>query len=87
MRDLARVYAFAGKPDRAMLLCGAAEAILDSVGVPIPRAEGVLHNLLKEPKWQEVYAQGRKLTPEQAITYALDDNEDLVMAMEAGRNQ
>lgn len=70
-----------GRLDRAARLFGAAEAQLDAVAVRIyfptcpadyDRAICSSHALLDPAKW----ADGRALSPDQAIAYALDFNND-----------
>jgi predicted ATPase/DNA-binding SARP family transcriptional activator/DNA-binding CsgD family transcriptional regulator len=74
------------RPDRAARLWGAAEALREAIGMdlsPFDRAhsryEERLANarsLMDEESWGAAWAQGRAMSPEEAIEYALSEGED-----------
>jgi predicted ATPase/DNA-binding SARP family transcriptional activator/DNA-binding CsgD family transcriptional regulator len=82
---VAGVASSQGRPARAARLWGAAEALQEDVGLllsPFHHShydyEGHLataRSLLDEAAWQAAWAQGRAMTPEQAIEYALGTEE------------
>jgi tetratricopeptide (TPR) repeat protein len=71
------------EPHRVARLLGAAEALLDTAGVPLyATADGELHrdtaNLVREELGEEAWLmardEGREMTFEQAVAYALEAN-------------
>jgi predicted ATPase/DNA-binding SARP family transcriptional activator len=80
LRDLAQTDYDQGRPERAAQLLGAAEAIRESLGAPIPlalRADynalvSVIQANLGESVFTRAWAAGRALTPEQAVALALN---------------
>jgi hypothetical protein len=68
---------------RAARLLGAAAALRDTTGPPVPpidQAEreqhvSALRAALGEPAFAAAWAEGRRLTPEQAIHVALEEDE------------
>jgi predicted ATPase/DNA-binding SARP family transcriptional activator len=76
---LAAVLAFTGQPDPAARLLGAAEALRESVGVDLAPAERETHEAtaaairasLGEERFGTAWREGRELTLDDAIAYAL----------------
>jgi len=78
--------AFAGltakesRPEQAALLWGAAEALREEIEAPLPPNEreryhhevAVVRQVLGAEKFSTAWAQGRAMTMEQAIAYALE---------------
>lgn len=70
-----------GKPQRAAYLLGATEILRESMGAPLPpvnKAEydetvAAVRDKLGEQAYQAAWAQGRTMTLEQAIAYALEE--------------
>jgi hypothetical protein len=80
MQALATVEEKRDEPHRTACLLGAAEALLDEVGVPLyATADGELHRdtaqivreELGEEAWLTARDEGRGMTFEQAVAYAL----------------
>jgi hypothetical protein len=77
------VAAARGETERAARLFGASEALSEEMGAPPESGESALqeHYLaaarsqLDEASWQEAWAQGQAMTLEEAISYALDEEE------------
>jgi tetratricopeptide (TPR) repeat protein len=68
-----------GRMDRAARLRGAADAFRETIGLPLSPAELTLYDpavvraALGEPGFAAAWAEGRAMTPEQAVAYALDE--------------
>jgi non-specific serine/threonine protein kinase len=86
LEALAAVTAFGGEAERSAVLIGAAEALLEEVGarvhkyyVPDPslqeRAVVEAYAALGDAAFEEARAQGQAMTFEQAVAYALEDDE------------
>jgi predicted ATPase len=81
---LAGVATWQGDPERAARLFGAVDALIDMIGYVIEPQDRVTYdrNLaatraqLTEEAWQKAYAQGRAMTLEQAVEYALQEAGD-----------
>ena len=83
MLGLAGVAALRGQPARAARLWGAAEALREVVGQPLAPYdhsnydyEGYLdaaRSQLDEPDWKAAWSEGRTMTLEQAVAYALGE--------------
>jgi predicted ATPase len=86
LEGLAGVAGARGEPERAARLLGAAEALLETVGMPrypyVPdrashqRVVAAARARLSEPAFATVWAEGRAMTLDQAIAYALSDGPD-----------
>lgn len=71
-----------GQPERASRLYGAVEALREVISAPIPanaRAEhahdiAAIYHALSEEVFATMWAEGRAMTIEQAIEYALEEN-------------
>jgi predicted ATPase len=67
-----------GKPEWAALLWGAAEALREAIGAPLPAGECARHDAdvtaaqaqLGKAIFDATWAEGRQMSPEQAIVYA-----------------
>ena len=85
LRGMACVVALQGDAARAARLWGAAEALSEAIGLPLshldrshPDYEGLLsaaRSQLDEAAWEAARAEGRAMTPEQAIEDALGTEE------------
>jgi predicted ATPase/DNA-binding CsgD family transcriptional regulator len=85
LRGMACVAALRGDAARAARLWGAAEALGEAIGLPLspldrthPDYEGLLaaaRSRLGEVPWETARAEGRAITPEEAVEYALDTKE------------
>jgi tetratricopeptide (TPR) repeat protein len=81
LEGLARVAAMQGRMERAARLCGAAATLREDSGWPLSpatRAEqertvGASRRALGEGEFASVWDEGQEMTPEQAATYALED--------------
>ncbi|MGH3086871.1 MAG: ATP-binding protein, partial [Rubrobacteraceae bacterium] len=83
---LAGVAAARGQPIRAARLWGAAEALREAVGIPLSpfdrahyeyeRRISDARSTLDTEAWSAAWAEGRAMTPEQAIEYALSKREE-----------
>jgi len=68
-----------GDPDRGARLFAAAEALHQTIGAPMPASERMrferevarVHALLEEETFAATWNAGKKMTPEQAVIYAL----------------
>jgi len=77
------VAAARGEGARAAKLFGASEALPEAMGAPLEPGEMALQepylaaarSQLDETSWQEAWAQGRAMTLEEAISYALEEEE------------
>ena len=73
---LAAVVAAQGEPVRAVRFMSAAQALREAIGTPLPSLSQVLHEFtiasartqLGEQAFDAAWAQGRTMTPEQALT-------------------
>jgi hypothetical protein len=80
---LACVAAARGEAERAARLFGASEALSEEMGAPLEPGEralqesylGAARSQLDETSWQEAWTQGRAMTLEKAISYALEEEE------------
>jgi predicted ATPase/DNA-binding XRE family transcriptional regulator len=82
MQGLAAVAEAQGEPRRAARLLGAAEALLEAAGVPVyvttdhdlhQRVASATHERLGEQEWSAAWDEGRAMTSEQAVEYALEE--------------
>ena len=82
LEGLASLAAAGGKPERAVRLLGAAEALREAIGTPLPpsdcpayeRSVSTLQQRLDERLFTTTWAEGRVMTPEAAIEYALSEH-------------
>jgi hypothetical protein len=83
LQGLAAIAASADRLARAARLWGAAEALLERTEIvyahaPDPslyrRQVTAAREGLDEAAWEAAWAEGRRMTPEQAVAYALEDN-------------
>jgi non-specific serine/threonine protein kinase len=80
IEGLARVALSEGQPERTVRLCGAADALRTAIEAPLPPPDRPLyartlaegHRLLGEEEFAQAWRQGRAMTLEQAIAYALE---------------
>jgi predicted ATPase len=78
---LACVAAARGEAERSARLFGASEALPEAMGAPLEPGEMALQepylaasrSQLDETPWQEAWAEGRAMTLEEAISYALEE--------------
>jgi DNA-binding CsgD family transcriptional regulator len=85
LRGTACVAALRGQPARAARLWGTVEALQEAIGLPLspfdrahPNYGGLLapaRSRLGEAAWEAAWAEGRAMTPEEAIEYALKSEE------------
>jgi hypothetical protein len=76
LEDLAMIAEAQGQPARAVRLCGAAEALCEVIGSPIPAPErpiyertiAAVHARLGEATFAAAWADGRAIPLEQAIS-------------------
>ncbi|MBD0354543.1 MAG: tetratricopeptide repeat protein, partial [Rubrobacteraceae bacterium] len=89
MQGLAAVAASRGEPDRAARLLGAAEALLETAGVPLyaqvdlelhQRAADAAREQLGERAWAAAWDEGRAMSFEEAVAYAREGDEALPTA-------
>jgi tetratricopeptide (TPR) repeat protein len=81
LERLARVAVAEGQPERAARLLGAAEALRDALGAPLPPADGaeyqrdvtVIRAGLGEEAFAAAWAAGRAMSLEEAVTVALQE--------------
>jgi predicted ATPase len=81
LEGLACVAAARGETERAARLFGASEALHEAMGIPQESGERALQepylatarSQLDERSWQEVWAEGRAMTLDEAISYALEE--------------
>jgi tetratricopeptide (TPR) repeat protein len=81
LEGLACVAAATGEVERVAKLFGAAQTQREAVGyLHAPRDHALLEpylaaarSQLDEASWQEAWARGRAMTPEEAISYALEE--------------
>jgi tetratricopeptide (TPR) repeat protein len=74
-----------GQPERAARLLGASEAILEANGLLLPPLSRVIYERnvaavraqLDEARFRAAWAEGRAMTLEQAVAYALEQGSDL----------
>ena len=70
-----------GSMDRAARLQGAAEVLRETIGVPLSPSEragydvdvAAVRSAMGEPKFAAAWADGREMTVEQAVAYALEE--------------
>lgn len=94
LEGLASIAASEDDPERAARLWGAAEALLEKIEViAYPHATDRSFNdqqlaaaraKLDEGKWEEAWAEGRAMTTEQAVGYALQQGEEPPQPRETG---
>jgi DNA-binding CsgD family transcriptional regulator/tetratricopeptide (TPR) repeat protein len=73
-----------GLAARSARLWGAAEALREAIGAGLVPVESYYYGpyiaaaraQLDEPSWTAAWAEGRAMTPEQAVEYALDQSQD-----------
>jgi non-specific serine/threonine protein kinase len=81
MEELASTAGAVGQGERAARLLGAAEALRETLGAPLPHQEqadveqavAAARAALGEEAWTAAFAAGRALSPEQAIAEALGE--------------
>ena len=83
MEGLAGLISERGEPEQATRLFGASAALLEAVGTPryvqvqdrtsVESAVQALRSRLGEAAFTAAWAQGRAMTPEQAVEYALEE--------------
>ena len=81
LEGLARVACAQDHPERAAQLLGAAEALREAIGVPLPPADRAQHGRhrergrakLGEEMFAAAWTEGRAMTLEQAVAYALEE--------------
>ena len=81
LAGVAGVFGSYGQPVRAARLFGAAAALREAVGIPLPpvarpeyeRDVAAARARLNETTWATAWAEGRAMTLEQAIAYALEE--------------
>ena len=87
LEGLAMLYRGLGRTEKAGHLWGATRAMRESLGAPLPPNERIRYtrememvcNLLGQEAWNRACAEGRSMTNEQSVAYALDDEvEDVV---------
>ena len=82
LEGLAGVAGEQGRAERATRLLGAAEALREEVGAPLPPADRARYERsvaavragLDEETFESAWAQGRAMPLEQAVAYALDEH-------------
>ena len=70
-----------GEPEKAAVLLGASEALMEEMGAVFQRPDNKeiekfkedVRAKLEEATWKKAWAEGQAMTLEQAITYAIDD--------------
>ena len=83
LEGLAMVAGARGQAERSARLFGVAEGLHEAVGVPVyiyyelhrslyERTMTAVHSRLREGVFEEARAEGRAMTFEQAVTYALE---------------
>jgi tetratricopeptide (TPR) repeat protein len=80
IEGLARVALSEGQPKHMVRLCGAADALRVAIEAPLPPPDRPLyertlaeaHRLLGEEEFAQAWSEGRTMTLEQAIAYALE---------------
>jgi len=81
LTKLARATCVQAQPARAATLFGAAEAVRSVINALLPPTEQTVldqhiattRTQLEEGTWQQAWAEGRAMSLEQAIAYALED--------------
>jgi len=82
LEDMGCMASLQQQPERALCLIGSASLLREEVGSPLSATESqkiesmlvVAHRLLDETAQARAFGQGRSLTLEQAVEFALDDN-------------
>jgi non-specific serine/threonine protein kinase len=80
----AAVASAQGRPARAARLCGAAESVRESIGANLSPAEAhahapyveASHTVLDAAAWEGAWAEGKGMTAEEAVAYALARGEE-----------
>jgi predicted ATPase/DNA-binding CsgD family transcriptional regulator len=85
LEELARLVGVRSEPERSVRLLGASEALLEAAGAPLyayasdrvrhERWVEELRSRLSETAFGAAWAEGRTMTPEQAIEYALESRQ------------
>jgi predicted ATPase/DNA-binding SARP family transcriptional activator/DNA-binding CsgD family transcriptional regulator len=83
MEAMAAVAGAQGQTQRAARLWGAAQCLREDIGVPLPPDERAIlephlasaHSLLETEAWVAALTEGRGMTSEQAVEYALSEEE------------
>ena len=83
LEAMAGVAGARGQAQRAARLWGAAQAFREDMGAPLPSDELAMlepylttaRSLVEEEVWEAARAEGRAMTPEQAMEYALSIEE------------
>jgi predicted ATPase/transcriptional regulator with XRE-family HTH domain/Tfp pilus assembly protein PilF len=78
---LAGVALSQGQPERAVRLLGATDAMLETTGAPLYPVDAIDYertlsaskHQLREKEWETAWAEGRAMTVEQAVAYALEE--------------
>jgi hypothetical protein len=89
LEGLAVVAGVQGRAERSTRLFGAAEGLLEAVGVPVynyykpdrslyERTKSATRSRLGEADFEEVRAEGQEMTFGQAVAYALERKDDAV---------
>jgi len=81
LEGLAGIAVAQGQPQRGVRLLGTAEALREVLGTPVPLVERVdyerdanaARNHLGQAAFAGAWAEGRAMTPEQAVVCALED--------------
>ena len=81
LEHLAGISGARGHTERAARLYGAAEVLRESLKAPLPPPErsfferhlAVAYGQLDQGAWEEALAEGRSMTLEQAVAYALGE--------------
>ena len=95
IQGLATVAGARGELRRAARLLGAAEALLEAAGLvsyayttyasnePHERAASAAHEMLGDQAWTAAYDEGRAMTFDQAVAYALEADDEALPASPA----
>jgi len=83
LRILAALASSQGRPVRSARLWGAAEALYEAIGTTLSPAERLHFEpyidadraQLNQAMWEAAWAEGRAMTPEEAVEYALSEEE------------
>jgi non-specific serine/threonine protein kinase len=91
LNGLGIIAALAGRSERAARLCGAAEALRETIGAPVPRfrgqherAMGLARAALGEQAFAAAWAAGRQLSPQDAVNEARSELADTAPADTSG---
>ena len=89
MHGLAAIAGAQGEPGRAARLLGAAEALLETAGIPLyaqvdpelyQRVADAAREQLGEQAWAAAWDEGRAMSFEEAVAYAREGDEALPTA-------